>query len=142
MEFKVGDVVECINSGRKTTEGGGGRGWGLGKRFVVGRLTDVGDNQVAWPDNDSCGVYTSWLKLVDNKGDKMSDCNNKEVSPQELRDLKLSADELLLVEAGVTYRDGSLTDRGRDMVFDHMFDQVKDSLVMDIKKVKKARGDK
>lgn len=100
-----------------------------------------------WP-NDYTSLLSASDKVlnrvykVNGKGDKMSECNNKEVSPQELRDLKLSPDDLLLVEAGVICQDGSLTSQGRDMVFDHMFDQVKDSLVMDIKKVKKARGDK
>uniref|UniRef100_A0A6M3LNH0 Uncharacterized protein n=1 Tax=viral metagenome TaxID=1070528 RepID=A0A6M3LNH0_9ZZZZ len=57
-KFKVGDIVECIDSGDK------GAGWKLNHKFRIIRVSSIYDNQVIyWGGINGDGIHENSLKL-------------------------------------------------------------------------------
>lgn len=69
-----------------------------------------------------------------NKGD-----NNMSVSPQEIKNLKLSDSDRLLFEAGFTTTDGSRTQDYTEVLLDKLAAQYKEEVVADLKTINEAK---
>jgi hypothetical protein len=70
----------------------------------------------------------------DTKGD-----TNMSVSPQEIKNLKLSEGDRLLREAGFVDEAGNLTGFGDQVVRDKAFEAYKDEIVNDLRTINKAK---
>lgn len=63
--FKVGDVVKCVDRGIQ------GVGWKVGRIFTITRITSGFDlERVYWGEPNTSGVFESSIELVNTDWDE------------------------------------------------------------------------
>lgn len=85
-------------------------------------------------------TFAEFLKRLDIKEETKPQGDNKmSVSPQEVRNLKLTEEQRLLVEAGFTTLSGERTQSFDEVLMDKLAAMVKDEVVADLKLIAKAK---
>ena len=149
MAFKVGDKIvpnaarladSMLNGGSSFCIGWEGvmRGSNLVPAYMeITELSDmytttydaagkeIGDNCMGCFNEENAELYNP------SKGGAMSD----QVNIQDIKNLKLSADDLLLLDQGIIDNNGNLTSQGQVSLWQYIFAAHKDEIVKDIRMV-------
>jgi len=66
-KFKVGQTVRCIGEHGNGAEGAG---WEKGLIFKIKDISASLNSSCYWPAKNRCGVYETYLELVNNDWDE------------------------------------------------------------------------
>lgn len=147
-KFKIGDLVTVMST---CGEGSCCSTCDIGRTGIVTRIdaasfhairisyTDSDDEQ-EWLSSNALELTTNISNHEITKQTEKNPMNN--VTPNDIKNLELSDDDRLLLEAAIINSEGDLTAQGHDIVIRKAFFEHRDAIIADVKKVKAAKEKK